>query len=154
MEHENVTIVYSEKINKEDLDRPTDKMIIDSLDVLIDGLIECDKPKRMVVEIHVEDEYGKDLPNHTIFDMVEKNFEENKSSKGLDYCRIYKINEYVIVIGGQLWNIYSSILNVPIALTELELWSIKNEFKEIEIVKLIDSDREYKLLVDGALNKR
>ena len=52
------------------------------------------------------------------------------------------------------WNIYSSILNVPIALTELELWSIKNEFKEIEIVKLIDSDREYKLLVDGALNKR
>lgn len=35
-----------------------------------------------------------------------------------------------------------------------DLENIKNEFKEIEIVELIDSDREYKLLVDGASNKR
>ena len=30
------------------------------------------------------------------------------------------------------------------------LESIKNEFKEIEIVELIDSDKEYKLLVNEA----
>lgn len=99
MERENVTITYSEKVNKVNLNKSLDKIIFDSLNILIDGVIKADNPKRLEVEIHVEDEYGEDLPHRVIFDRIEKEFEKNKSTTGLDFCRMWKINEYIIVIG-------------------------------------------------------
>ncbi len=99
MERENVTIIYSEKITEENFKQPLDSMILNSLDILIDGVLKAYNPKKMIVEIRTKDEYSNDLPDSVIYEMVEKEFEKNKATTGLDFCLIWGISEYLVVAG-------------------------------------------------------
>ena len=73
-----------------------------SVDTLIKGIEEAYKPKRLRIEIRKEEEFGVNLSGETIFEMIDKEFEENKEKLNLDLCHMWKINEDVIIIGVKL----------------------------------------------------
>ena len=73
-----------------------------SVDTLIKGIEETYKPKRLRIEIRKEEEFGVNLSGETIFEMIDKEFEENKEKLNLDLCHMWKINEDVIIIGVKL----------------------------------------------------
>ena len=72
------------------------------VNILLDGVREIDNPKRMRVEIRMEDEFGENLSGETIFEMIDKEFEQNKTALDLDICRMWKMNEYVVIVGIKL----------------------------------------------------
>lgn len=72
------------------------------VNILLDGIKEMDNPKRMRVEVRLEDEFGENLSGEKIFEMIDEEFEKTKAAKDLDICRMWKINEYVIIVGVKL----------------------------------------------------
>ena len=75
-----------------------DMFVYQFLEKMIPCIEEEDNPKEMLVEIHTEDEYGNNLTGRTIFEMIDKEFEKNKTITGYDMCRTWKINEFVIIM--------------------------------------------------------
>ena len=72
------------------------------VNILLDGVREIDNPKRMRVEIRLEDEFGENLSGERIFEMIDEEFEQNKTALDLDICRMWKMNEYVVIVGIKL----------------------------------------------------
>ena len=70
-----------------------------TVDMIVDAIQDIDKPKKIRIEIRTEDEFGEDLPNHAIFEMIDKEFEETKAINDLSECRMWKINELIIIVG-------------------------------------------------------
>ena len=73
-----------------------------TVDTLINGIEETYKPKRLRIEVRREEEFGENLSGETIFEMIDKEFEQNKERLNLDLCHMWKINEDVIIIGVKL----------------------------------------------------
>ena len=69
------------------------------VDIIVNGIKEEDNPKRLRIEVRTEDEFGDDLSSEQIFEMIDDEFVKNKENLNLDFCRIWKMNEYVIIVG-------------------------------------------------------
>ncbi|MBE6134058.1 MAG: hypothetical protein E7178_05260 [Erysipelotrichaceae bacterium] len=69
------------------------------VDIIVEGIKDADNPKRLRIEVRMEEEFGHNLSSEQIFEIVDKEFIENKEHLNLDYCRIWKMNEYVIIVG-------------------------------------------------------
>ena len=76
-----------------------DKIIDEFLNKIVPAIEDNLKPSRMVVEVCNEDEYGNDLSSERIFEIAENKFEDEKDATGLEYCWLYKVNDYVVIIG-------------------------------------------------------
>ena len=72
------------------------------VNILLDGVREADNPKRMRVEIRLESEFGENLSGEKIFEMIDEEFERTKVARDLDLCRMWKMNEYVVIVGVKL----------------------------------------------------
>lgn len=82
-------VVYSEKAKPCKL-----------VDIFLKGTEELrkeEKYKKIVIEIHYENEFGEDLPNSILYTLVEKEFDKIKVEQDFDYCWITRLNEYVII---------------------------------------------------------
>ena len=42
------------------------------------------------------------LSGERIFEMIDEEFEQNKTALDLDICRMWKMNEYVVIVGIKL----------------------------------------------------
>lgn len=78
------------------------KHISKYVNIMLDGIKEADNPKRMRVEIRLEDEFGENLSGEKIFEMIDEEFQKNKVAMDLDLCRMWKMNEYVVIVGIKL----------------------------------------------------
>ena len=68
------------------------------LDKMVPAIHDLDNAEKMVVEIHDESDYDKDMSEEAILLKIGADFSKNKKNTGLDTCRTWTINEYYIVV--------------------------------------------------------
>ena len=92
MNSEKTSISFSELVTR-------DQFIDLFLEQMVPAVEESAKPSKLLVEVHNESEYGEDLPGHALFEIAEKRFREENKELAFDSCNLWKLNEYVVIMG-------------------------------------------------------